>query len=223
MDLLDNPIFNALSTSQAELAIGDELAKRYPPQFTCLAGLVDESADSFESLKKVTAGTTVRILTADEHFVVPKGWNCITSYAVSQMTCPQLIDCNALPFETLSSSDVPSMLELAELAQPGPFYNRTIDLGTFVGIKDGATLVAMAGQRMKIPGYEEITAVSTHPDYRGRGYARALVFALASSIRNRGNLPFLTVKPENLAGIRSYEAIGFQFRRSLRFFFIETR
>lgn len=220
LELLDNPIYYALSTSQADLAIGDDLAKRYPPDFTCLAGLKNESSESFESLRKVTAGATVRILTTNDDIEIPKNWTRKKSFTVSQMTCQELVDCNQVRFKTLTRSDVPAMLALADLAKPGPFYDRTIDLGTFIGINDGAQLVAMAGQRMRFPGYEEITAVSTHPDYRSRGYARALVSALSKSIRERGNIPFLTVKTENLAGIKSYESIGFKFRRSLRFIFI---
>lgn len=220
MELLDNPIYNALSTKQADLAIGDDLAKRYPPEFTCLAGLKDESSASFDSLRKVTAGATVRIITANDDVELPRDWTRKISFTVSQMTCPKLIDCEKFDYETLTRKDVPAMLCLAELAKPGPFYHRTIELGTFIGIKDGANIIAMAGQRMILPGYEEITAVSTHPDYRSRGYARALVFALSSLIHERGNIPFLTVKTDNVAGIRSYESIGFQFRRSLRFIFL---
>ena len=220
LEFLDNPIYYALSTSQADLAIGDDLAKRYPPDYTCLAGLKDESDASFESLGKVTAGATVRIITTDDSIAVPKKWTIKNSFTVSQMTCPKLIECKEIEFETLTSNDVPAMLALAELAKPGPFYDRTIDLGTFVGIRDGDVLVAMAGQRMKLPGFEEISAVSTHPDYRSRGYARALVSGLSKLIHGRGNVPFLTVRTDNAAGIRSYESIGFRFRRSLRFNFI---
>lgn len=222
MDLLDNPIFNALSTSQSDLAIGDALAKRYPAEFTCLAGLRDESTASFEALKEVTARATIRIITTNDQIVLPENWKCKTSFTVAQMICPRLIECKEYPFETLISSDVPAMMELAEIAKPGPFYSRTNEFGTFVGIKDGARLIAMAGQRMKLPGLEEVSAVCTHPDYQGRGYARALVFELAKMIHERGNVPFLTVKTDNTPGIRSYESIGFKHRRDLRFLFIAS-
>ncbi|MDZ4837992.1 MAG: GNAT family N-acetyltransferase [Candidatus Melainabacteria bacterium] len=220
MELLDNPIYNALSTSQSDLAIGDALAMRYPTEFTCLAGIRSESTESFDALKNVTAGATVRIISTNAKIVFPENWKCKTSFTVTQMTCPSLIACKAHPFETLTPTDVPAMMELAELAKPGPFYSRTNEFGTFVGIRDGARLVAMAGQRMKLPGLEEVSAVCTHPDYQGRGYARALVFELAKMISERGNVPFLTVKTDNTPGIRSYESIGFEHRRDLQFYFI---
>jgi GNAT superfamily N-acetyltransferase len=219
LDLLDNPIFNALMTIQADVSLGDHLAKRYYPELTCLAGLRDDSEESFESLYQCIGDTTVRISTHGEP-VLPKNWICPDSFEVSQMVCTDLKECKKYDFEILTANDVPEMLDLIALANPGPFYERSIELGTFVGIKNGAKLVAMAGERLKLPGLDEVSAVATHPDYQNRGYARALVYAVCENIRSRGNIPFLTVRTVNAAGIRSYESIGFKPRRTLKYSFV---
>jgi ribosomal protein S18 acetylase RimI-like enzyme len=219
LDLLDNPIFNALMTRHADLSIGDDRARRYLPEFTCLAGLRDNSAESFESLHQAIGDATVRI-SSHEDPILPKDWICDYTFEVSQMVCNDLKECKGQELVILTPGDVPEMLELIKLANPGPFYKRSIEFGTFVGIRYGAKLVAMAGERIKLPGLDEISAVSTHPDYQGRGYARALVHAVCQNIRARGNTPFLTVRTDNPAGIRSYQSVGFKQRRTLKYSFV---
>jgi predicted GNAT family acetyltransferase len=114
----------------------------------------------------------------------------------------------------ITQSDVPAMVELAKLTEPGPFRNRTHELGTFFGIFEGSRLVSMAGQRMRVPGFVEVSAVCTHPDARGRGYARTLMSAVMELILQDGDTPFLHSFADNHAAIRVYEAIGFRLRRN---------
>ena len=109
----------------------------------------------------------------------------------------------------LTPSDVPAMVELAKLTEPGPFRNRTHELGVFFGIFEDGRLVSMAGQRMRVPGFVEVSAVCTHPDARGRGYARTLMSAVMTNILNNGGIPFLHSFADNHAAIRVYEALGF--------------
>jgi predicted GNAT family acetyltransferase len=113
----------------------------------------------------------------------------------------------------ITQSDVPAMVELAKLTEPGPFRNRTHELGTFFGIFQGSRLVSMAGQRMRVPGFVEVSAVCTHPDARGRGHARTLMSAVMELILQDGDTPFLHSFADNHAAIRVYEAIGFRLRR----------
>ncbi|MFZ1014069.1 MAG: GNAT family N-acetyltransferase, partial [Terracidiphilus sp.] len=115
----------------------------------------------------------------------------------------------------LSKSDVSAMVELASLTEPGPFRKRTSELGTFFGTFEGDRLVAIAGERMHLPGLIEVSAVCTHPDARSRGYARALMAAVLNDIREKGATPFLHVLAENDAAIRVYEGLGFTVRRPL--------
>jgi predicted GNAT family acetyltransferase len=93
------------------------------------------------------------------------------------MVCESLMPCKELEFQVLEQADVMQMRELVKLTQPGPFANRIHEFGTYIGIKSGARLIAMAGERMKVSGgFDEVSAVCTHPEFQGRGYARALVY-----------------------------------------------
>lgn len=113
----------------------------------------------------------------------------------------------------LGLDDVPEILDLVARTEPGPFLKRTIELGTYLGIRDRGRLVAMAGERINPPGWTEISAVCTDPEYRGRGLATRLVRAVAAGIRERGETPFLHAAADNLPAIRLYESLGFTLRR----------
>jgi predicted GNAT family acetyltransferase len=112
----------------------------------------------------------------------------------------------------LTDEDAPEMLELATLTEPGPFLSRTHTMGTFLGIRIGGRLAAMAGERMRFPGYTEVSGVCTHPEFRGRGLARRLSAAVAASIEARGDQPFLHAWKTNHSAISLYEALGFKVR-----------
>jgi predicted GNAT family acetyltransferase len=107
------------------------------------------------------------------------------------------------------------MLELAKLTEPGPFRERTIELGGFFGIFEDQRLLAMAGQRMRVPGFVEVSAVCTHPDARGRGYAGIVMRNVMRDIWEAGQTAFLHVLSDNMSAIRVYEDLGFTTRRLL--------
>jgi predicted GNAT family acetyltransferase len=113
---------------------------------------------------------------------------------------------------TLTDADAPEMLALAQLTEPGPFLSRTHTMGTFIGIRSGGRLAAMAGERFRFPGYTEVSGVCTHPDFRGRGLARRLSAAVAAGITARGERPFLHAWKTNRPAIALYESLGFAMR-----------
>jgi predicted GNAT family acetyltransferase len=115
----------------------------------------------------------------------------------------------------LTPADVPEMMELVELTKPGPFAARTITLGSYVGVRSGGHLVAMAGERMKFDGFTEISAVCTHPDHRGQGHSSLLVRTLVRNILDRGETPFLHIFSDNVRAASLYGRLGFARRRSL--------
>ncbi|MFF6999023.1 GNAT family N-acetyltransferase [Streptomyces sp. NPDC008313] len=117
----------------------------------------------------------------------------------------------------LGADDAAEMLDLVARTRPGPFRPRTHELGTYLGIRDNGTLVAMAGERLRPPGWTEISAVCTAPEARGRGYAARLVNALAARITARDERPFLHVAETNTAAITLYERLGFETRRQVTF------
>ena len=122
---------------------------------------------------------------------------------------------NGVDIVTLGAEDVSAMMELTALTKPGPFSARTHELGTFLGIRVGGNLVAMAGERMKPAGYTEITAVCVHPSHRGRGYGQMLLCAVSRQILSRGEIPFLHVFSNNQSAIALYKRQGMEIRRRL--------
>lgn len=131
------------------------------------------------------------------------------------MVGDRAVDVEEHPWEDLHSSNTDEMLALVELTKPGPFGNRTPEMGRYLGIRQNGQLAAMAGERLRLPGYTEISAVCTHPNHRGRGYASSLVSVLIREVRERNEIPFLHVAVENLGAIRVYETLGFKTRRAM--------
>ena len=212
--VLDNPVWSALSTKQASFAEGDNLAKRYPLDMAPFAATRDQSPESYDSLARLLGpGGTAAIPLATRP-VLPAGWTVVRRTDSIQMVWntqePPPIEHGS---EELNISHVDEMLALIELTKPGPFGRRTPELGSFLGIREAGQLVAMAGTRLKPHGYTEISAVCTHPDYRGRGYASSLVSILIQKITKRNEIPFLYVRTENVDAIGVYERLGFRTRR----------
>ncbi len=123
----------------------------------------------------------------------------------------------------LQQKDVPEMIQLTALTKPGPFGLRTIDFGHYYGIFQNDELVAMAGQRLHVDHYTEISAVCTHPDYLGRGYAAALIQQQVNLIHNQGHHPFLHVRADNERAIALYHRLGFEISRPMNFYFMKRR
>jgi predicted GNAT family acetyltransferase len=107
------------------------------------------------------------------------------------------------------------MLELALLTRPGPFRARTHTLGRFIGVREGGKLVAMAGERLCAPGFREISAVCTHPDWQGRGLGGALLQQVGERIMREGDTPFLHTYTHNAPAVALYTKLGFSVRREI--------
>ena len=219
--LLDNPIWNSLSTEHAALALGDGRARRYPVEIGPLAGMPDTSRESYEALREVVGNGGIVGLFLQEPPAPPPGWKMLRDGTMYQMICfdAELPDSAALApgaeIVRLTPEDVPAMVELAHLTEPGPFNIRTPELGTFFGVKWDGRLVAMAGERLRLPQFVEISAVCTHPDARGRGYGSALTATVVRHIRGNGRTPILHLFAANQAALRVYSGLGFTVRRTL--------
>jgi predicted GNAT family acetyltransferase len=214
--LLDNPIWHALNSVQRSFNCGAGLAARYPGEVSRFAGLERPTSEAFHDLATlVQPGETVALFTAEPP-QVPEQWNVVRSRAVDQMVCEGLEGSSPPWTLQLGPDDVPEMLALALATEPGPFSKGTITMGRYFGVRsEDGRLAAMAGERLRLTGYTEISAVCTDPAFRGRGYARALVSVLAAQALAEGCKPFLHVKTENQArGL--YEGLGFSVRRAMQ-------
>ncbi|MBF6593815.1 MAG: GNAT family N-acetyltransferase [Thermaceae bacterium] len=209
MHPLDNPIWYALNTFHAGLAQGNALAKRYPLDVAPFAAIAEPSEAAFEALKEALQPQGIAGFFAPQPWIPRPGWEVINAFILSQMVCMALRPVLELPCQTLSEADVPEMQALVELTRPGPFKPHTIRLGIYLGLREGGKLVAMAGERLHLSGYTEVSAVCTHPDYQGRGYAKALVHQVCRGIVARGETPFLHVAIDNAPAIRAYQGLGF--------------
>lgn len=220
--LLNNPIWNSLTTCHAHLALGAQaghgLARRYPSRIGPLSAFQDPTAEAYADLAALVPEGDVAVLFLEDTPVVPAGWEVLRGGTLVQMVCPAIPDPPTLAdaIVPMTPEDYSEMVELASLTEPGPFRDHTADLGGFIGIRIGNRLAAMAGQRLAPTGFREVSAVCTHPDFRGRGYAEALVAAVARNIHSDRRTPFLTSFEANTAAIRVYQKVGFVFRRTFQ-------
>jgi predicted GNAT family acetyltransferase len=221
MHPLDNVIWEALTTRQTEFAEGFGEARRFMPEVTLLAGLRNPDDEGYASLAGlVDAGDTAAVF-LDEPFVARDGWMYVVGAPLLQMVCESGVSESASRIadrvHELGGKDSAEMIELTTLTKPGPFGSRTHELGTYLGIRQNGKLVAMSGERLKVPGYTEVSAVCTHPDHLGKGYAQALMAEVMRGIRERGQTPFLHTRADNARAIRVYEKLGFQTRKQGHF------
>jgi len=219
MHPLDNVIWKALTTRQAGFAQTSTQARRFVPEVTSLAGFSEPTPDGYKSLKELLSGRETLALFLDEPYEARTGWELVGKAPLLQMVCE---NGNALPVAPVDSSpelielnvaNSAEMIALTTLTKPGPFNKRTHELGTYLGIRSGGILVAMSGERLKVPGYTEVSAVCTHPEHTGHGYARILMSEVMRRIRSRGETPFLHVREDNPRAIELYHRLGFKRRR----------
>lgn len=190
--------------------------------------MTDQSTESYADLRVlagqgegpggISAGVVALFL--EQPPAPPLGWTLLRGGSLDQMICseptkrkPRLLPLDA-EMRPLTAADAPAMVELAKLTEPGPFQLRTIELGAFFGIFHGCRLVAMAGQRLSLPGFVEVSAVCTHPDARGRGYAPSLMSTVMEDIRARGKTSILHSFSSNEPAIAVYRSLGFTLRRN---------
>ncbi|MCB4767181.1 GNAT family N-acetyltransferase [Ancylobacter sp. Lp-2] len=216
---LDRPVWAALTSRHALLAEGGPLAKRYPADILPFAALRDDSPEAGRALAAlVRPGESVVFAEAGE-VALPAGLSPASVAEAVQMVAEPLamplpaaaVDARIAP---LGPSDAAEMLELATLTRPGPFGLKALSLGGFWGVRLDGRLAAMAGERLRQPGFTELSGVCTHPDFRGRGLARSLSLFVAAGIAARGDTPYLHAYAGN-AAIRLYESIGFRLRGSM--------
>jgi hypothetical protein len=212
--ILDRPVWAALSSRQAHLALGDVRARRFDPDYGLFAATPDDSDESLAALAALVDAHGDAALLQAEPVGLQQGVTVASQAPGVQMIAHALTPAGppAFTVTALTDDDGPQMLALATLTKPGPFFARTHQLGDFIGVKRDGQLIAMAGERMKLPGFTEVSGVCTHPDHRGHGYAGGLMRIVAGRILARGEIPFLHAYASNTGAISLYETLGFSLR-----------
>jgi ribosomal protein S18 acetylase RimI-like enzyme len=214
---MNNPIWSALTSAQAHFAIGGPIAKRYPAEVAPFIAVPEPSAAAADALAElVSPGEIVNIVSVTPK--LDKGWELLATGNIVQMAwrddAPTPSE-DSTGITPLGDGDTSDMLALTSLVFPGYFRSRTPEMGDYFGIREGGQFAAMAGERMKLDGYEEISAVCTHPNFTGRGYAARLINLVAAKQLKRGIVPFLHVSEANARARALYVRLGFYDRALL--------
>ncbi len=201
----------------------------YHPDVSVFHAAADDGAASWRDLATLATPAGIVVVFRGTPVHPPAGWEQVFGGQGHQMvltappaSMPELVRRDPptgrrVTTRPLGDDDVAAMVDLVALTEPGPFRPRTIDLGGYIGIFHDDELVAMAGQRLRPPGYCEVSAVCTHPDARRRGYASILTIRVAAAIAERGETPFLHVADTNTSARAVYELLGFTTRRMVSF------
>lgn len=215
--LLDQPIWNALTTGNHNLALGTDTVKYFDKRVAPFADVEGQHPENFKKLYDNLADRQNVIIFSVNQQLDPGPYSLLERVDCLQMIYnkPAQKPAGEQVIRKLESADIPAMLELTAQTQPGPFLEQTIEFGHYHGIFDHHRLVSMAGQRFHPGTYAEISAVCTQPDFLGRGFARHLILHQIKRIMENGEVPFLHVKCENRNAIKLYESIGFEIRSEL--------
>jgi len=212
---LDNPIWHSLVTQHAHLAVTQGSAARYPAQIAPFIAAENADPQTDQQLRAIVdAGESVYLLGVAP--ALESGWRVLEQTTIAQMICREHLEPRPGPqFRALTADDRDNMLELTAKVFPGYYRERTHEMGRYIGIYAADTLAAMAGERMCLDGFVEISAVCTHPDFTSRGFAARLVTALCNDIVSRRQTPFLHVNWGNARARALYAKLGFADRASI--------
>lgn len=210
---LENPAYAALSGAHSRFAKRSGRVLRYAPDVAPFLALPPDAsrADWRDAIELVPPGTMAA--TIHDGSSLPEALRVTRTFELVQMIGERVAGAHDPEAVTLGPADVPDMLDLVALTDPGPFFKRTIELGRYVGARRDGLLVAMAGERLRFDGWTEISAVCTSPTHRGNGLASRLVSTLIADIQDRSERVFLRVLTANTDAIRLYEGLGFHTRR----------
>jgi len=233
MHPLDNVIWQALTTRQTHFAEICGEARWFLRDITLLSAFREPTDAGYDALAELAGPGGTAALFLDEPYRARPGWELIAGPPLLQMifengSLPASVSADSTILE-LGKQDSPEMVDLATITKPGPFGSRTYELGTYLGIRrpvskrvderigervdEKEKLVAMAGERLKVSGHTEVSAVCTHPEHTGYGYAGILMTEVMRRILARGETPFLHVREDNLRAIALYQRLGFKTRR----------
>ena len=221
---LDRAVWNALTTRLSGFVTADSDARavRIDPEVGIFVSGGDAEPETLKAMADLAlrhpgAGMVERSGGPMDALDLP-GVEVVDRIPLVQMVCSALTPGGPdLTYETLTEADAPDMLALVTLTKPGPFRSETRRLGPFIGVWREGRLVAMAGRRLRVDGFTELSGVCTHPDHRGRGYAAGLSRAVAGEILATGDRVFLHAFAGHDATIVFYRSLGFEVRAPMTY------
>ncbi|HTK21617.1 MAG TPA: GNAT family N-acetyltransferase [Mucilaginibacter sp.] len=217
--VLDNPAWNALISGNENLFYGNDHIRYFDRDVSAFVGFKENTEENFLELYDMAPAGRVFLFVTPNQMEMPAPWKELDRVKGNQMVYEPGVtfDEPKTMLTELTAEHVPQMLSLTKLTNPGPFAERTIDFGHYRGIFANEELAAMAGQRLHAFNYAEISAVCTHPDHTGKGYARQLLIHQINRITAAGEIPYLHVRSDNDRAIKVYESLGFVTRCNVWF------
>jgi len=224
-DVLYNPVYNALRSGDVHLGLRNGEVRWFDEEVSPFAGFPEEYNKGFDDLFDLLPVGRKILYATPQQIKEPKGWLLLAEIKGLQFIYVGELKGgeDSLRIISLNKENVEEMVQLATLTKPGPFNTRTIEFGHYFGIFENGQLVAMTGQRLHVENYTEISAVCTHPDYLGKGFAAALMQQQLRLIQNHGQLPFLHVRADNSRAIALYERLHFKVNREMNFYFLKRK
>jgi ribosomal protein S18 acetylase RimI-like enzyme len=221
-DPLDHPVLESLAGAHARFAEQVGQVVRYQPEVAPFSAFSRDADDAAWDDLAQMVGPNATATIYGARSLPPTGWVIRRRLEAIQMIGVKLAALRDHEAILLGTSDVPEMLDLIRRTQPGPFLPRTVEMGQYLGIRRGERLIAMAGERLRPPGWTEISAVCTDEHWRASGFATLLIKAIGNGIRERGETPFLHVSAANDGAIRLYRTLGFEVRREVAILTVDT-
>jgi ribosomal protein S18 acetylase RimI-like enzyme len=217
---LDYPAWNALISGNNNLSEGNEYVKYFDAEVAPFVGMSELSFDEFQLLADNIPVKREMVIIISKEIEIPRPW-IVTEHlnALQMVFSGNVQDDHATEtIVPLQDKDVPQMLTLTALTHPGPFSKRTIEFGNYEGIFNHGELISMAGQRMHPAEFAEISAVCTHPDHLGKGYAGQLIRSQVRKIKANSETPFLHVRSDKESASHLYKGLGFQVRKQMEIY-----
>ncbi len=211
---LDNPVWYSLSETHKKKALDFGEMKFYDPDYCSFGGFteVENTASALVEYSKLASSFFI----FGAKPILPKSLKLKNELVCLQMIINSKIEENFQDeIVALDEAHLDDLLGLVKIVYPEYFKQKTASLGDYFGIYKNNQLVSITGERMRMDGFIEVSAVITHPDHTGKGYAKQLVTHVVNAILDKNNTPFLHVSEANFGAIQLYEKLGFRTRRKI--------
>ena len=225
MKNLVNPVWSALNSVDQRLNIGDAEVSYFDSEVSPFVGMQDWGDEAqLNAIEKLPSGRSWFVMKeGGVNFI--DGFVQVITIPLYQMVCQDFKSnlLSEVDVRQLGADHLGEMLSLTALTKPGPFMSRTMEFGNYKGLFVGDRLVSMAGERLHLEEYTEISAVCTHPDQLGKGFGAHMLSVLSADVLAKGSVPFLHVRQDNERAIAMYQRLGYKVSREMFFAIFRRR